>query len=160
MLDLPTEHWEPSPLYPGIWASTHGRILREPHKGVMPHGGERMYQSGPVFGSITSAAKGARHVYFGTHYRGIGNIKVHRAVCSAFHGLPPFDGAVVIHVNECALDNRPDNLKWGTQKENLNAPAFRRYREARKGGRDRLKSAEIYCGLPQLVEILSKRELR
>lgn len=62
-----------------------------------------------------------------------GNIKVHRAVCEAFHGSPPFPNAVVIHLNENALDNRPENLKWGTQKENLNMPGFIKYCKSRTG---------------------------
>ncbi|QDP54003.1 MAG: putative uncharacterized HNH endonuclease [Prokaryotic dsDNA virus sp.] len=51
--------------------------------------------------------------------------KVHQLVCEAFHGPKPFETAVVIHKDEDALNNRPENLKWGTQKENLNAPKFK-----------------------------------
>jgi len=50
--------------------------------------------------------------------------KVHQLVREAFHGPKPFPNAVVIHVDESALNNQPENLKWGTQKENLNAPGF------------------------------------
>lgn len=32
-----------------------------------------------------------------------------------------------MHINEDPLDNRPENLRWGTQKENLNAPGFIEY---------------------------------
>jgi len=39
----------------------------------------------------------------------------------------------VIHINENALDNRPENLKWGTQKENLNMPSFIEYCKGRTG---------------------------
>ncbi len=129
----------------------------------MPHGGLRTYETQPTFGCITSASANARHVYFGWHTRGVGNIKVHRAVCSAFHGLPPTPGAVVIHVNENSLDNRPENVRWGTQKENLNMPRFKQYnRKAKKwavhkGLKDAPKTADIYCGLPQLLSELSER---
>lgn len=51
--------------------------------------------------------------------------KVHQLVCEAFHGPKPFPEAVVIHLDEDALNNRPENLKWGTQKENLNMPKFK-----------------------------------
>lgn len=83
-----------------------------------------MYTPKPRLGCITRAKVGAQHVYYGVYARKFGNIKVHRAVCEAFHGLPPFDNAVVIHLDENALNNNPSNLKWGTQKENLNAPGF------------------------------------
>lgn len=69
----------------------------------------------------------------GAYSKFFGNIKIHRAVCEAFHGLPPFPNAVVIHLNENALDNRPENLKWGTQKENLNMPGFIKYCQSRTG---------------------------
>ena len=60
-------------------------------------------------------------------------MKVHQLVCDAFHGPKPFDGAVVIHINEDGLDNRAENLKWGTQKENLNMPKFLEYCRSRTG---------------------------
>jgi hypothetical protein len=36
-------------------------------------------------------------------------------------------------MDEDALNNRPSNLRWGTQKENLNMPGFIEYCRARKG---------------------------
>lgn len=43
---------------------------------------------------------------------------VHRLVCEAFNGPPPFDGACVLHNDGNPFNNGPDNLRWGTQKEN------------------------------------------
>ncbi len=62
-----------------------------------------------------------------------GNMKIHRLVCEAFHGPAPFDRAVVIHLDENALNNKPENLRWGTQKENLNMPGFIAYCKSRTG---------------------------
>jgi hypothetical protein len=62
-----------------------------------------------------------------------GSMKVHRLVCEAFHGPPPFEKAVVIHIDENALNNRPENLRWGTQKENMNMPGFVAYCKSRTG---------------------------
>ncbi|WP_413716185.1 HNH endonuclease signature motif containing protein [Sphingobium sp. B1D7B] len=59
-----------------------------------------------------------------------GNIKIHQAVCEAFHGPKPFPRAVVIHLDEDAHNNRPENLKWGTQKENLNMPKFKAWQRS------------------------------
>lgn len=123
---LPEEIWHDSFLYPSLQASSHGRIRVLPRTGMMPNGGTRKYETKPTFGCVTTANKNALHRYFGRYIKSIGNIKVHRAVCSAFHGQPPFDGAVVIHINENGLDNRPINLKWGSQKENLNAIGHRK----------------------------------
>lgn len=43
---------------------------------------------------------------------------VHREVAYAFHGQPPFEGAIVRHLDGDPLNNRADNLAWGTLSEN------------------------------------------
>jgi len=65
--------------------------------------------------------------------RKFGNMKIHRLVCEAFHGFAPFERAVVLHLDENALNNRPENLRWGTQKENMNMPKFIKYCKSRIG---------------------------
>jgi hypothetical protein len=60
-------------------------------------------------------------------------VKVHRLVCLAFNGPPPFEGALVLHIDENGLNNRPGNLMWGTQKENMNAPNLQAWRTTRVG---------------------------
>jgi hypothetical protein len=82
---------------------------------------------------VTKSTKDASHVFFGRHIKKIGNVKVHQAVCEAFHGPRPFPGAIVLHLNENGLDNRPGNLAWGTQKQNLNMPRFVAYCQTRVG---------------------------
>jgi hypothetical protein len=42
---------------------------------------------------------------------------VHRLVCLAWHG--PSDLPIVRHLNDNRTDNRPDNLAWGTQRDNM-----------------------------------------
>lgn len=122
------EEWRDVPSYPDIVASSWGRIKKRPVIGKT-----RNYKSDPTFGNVRWSHKGARHTYMGNAYRGIGNVKIHRLVCEAFHGPAPFPRAVVIHINEDAYDNRPSNLKWGTQKENLNAKGFLEYCRSRTG---------------------------
>ena len=43
--------------------------------------------------------------------------RVHRLVAEAFHGDAP-DGLDVCHLNHSRIDNRPENLKYGTRSEN------------------------------------------
>ena len=43
---------------------------------------------------------------------------LHRLVLEAWHSPKPFDKAVVRHLNDIPGDNRLENLKWGTCKEN------------------------------------------
>jgi hypothetical protein len=38
-----------------------------------------------------------------------------------------------MHLDENSRNNRPENLAWGTQKENLNAPQFLEYCKNRTG---------------------------
>jgi hypothetical protein len=127
------EIWLPVPSKPGLLASSLGRIKLPTRIGDMPYGGTRVYEPKPTFGFRTRASKTARHEYMNVCSSKMGNIKVHRAVCEAFHGAPPFPRAVVIHLDENAVNNKPENLRWGTQKENLNAPGFIAYCKTRIG---------------------------
>jgi len=127
------EIWKPVPSYPGVFASNWGRIKLPERKSKMPNGGERVYKTKPIYGVTTKSSKTALHEYKNVSNKYFGNIKVHKAVCEAFHGPAPFDKAVVIHLDENGLNNDPDNLKWGTQKENLNMPKFIEYCKSRTG---------------------------
>lgn len=123
--DSQREFWKPVPSFPGLLASNKGRILLPPRYSPIHHGGFRGYFPKPTYGFVTRAKKSAAHSYRGIYNSFFGNIKVHRAVCEAFHGPSPTPDAVVIHIDEDAHNNRPENLKWGTQKENLNMPKFK-----------------------------------
>lgn len=119
------EVWKEVPSVPALMASSEGRIMVKPYSAPMPHGGVRQYGGEPRFGVWSKQDERFITVYKGKCY------KVHRLVCEAFHGSPPTlngRGAVCMHVDENAANNRADNLKWGTQKENLNAPGFVDYR--------------------------------
>jgi hypothetical protein len=121
------EIWRDVPSVPGILVSSEGRVMHAPHREPMHHGGQRSYGGQPTFGVW---AKDAGR--FTIVIRGVSH-KIHRLIAEAFHGAPPFEGAVVMHVDENAANNRPDNLRWGTQKENLNAEGFLNYCRNRTG---------------------------
>lgn len=127
-----TEEWRPVPSCPGVTASSLGRVKFPDSFAKMPHGGIREYKTKPVFGVKTKASKTARHEYYGIVNRGK-NYKVHRLVCEAFHGPAPEGKNYVLHADENALNNKPGNLSWGTQKENLNARGFIEYCKSRTG---------------------------
>ena len=94
----------------------------------MPNGSKRQYGGKPWFG-VVHAGNGMRPAIT---YKGK-NFRVSRLVCEAFHGPPPFPRAVVMHLDNDQTNNRAENLKWGSQKENLNAEAFKAYCRGRTG---------------------------
>ena len=106
-----------------------------PYLAPLPNGGERQYGGYARKG----AWDGERYiiVYKGKSY------KVARLICEAFHGLSPFEGAVCMHGDENSRNNNPDNLVWGTQKENLNAPGFIKYCKGRVGKDSPVNKARI-----------------
>lgn len=53
-----------------------------------------------------------------TGYMFIGQERVHRIVCWAFHGEPVGDRNVVDHIDTNRRNNRPENLRWVTRLEN------------------------------------------
>lgn len=113
------EVWRPIPSLPEYLASSLGRVMCIPSLAETPHGGVRVYGGEPTKGVLSEGR-------YQITYRKK-TIRVHRLVCEAFSGPAPFEGAVVMHLNEDATDNRACNLAWGTQKENLAAPGFRAY---------------------------------
>jgi len=54
-------------------------------------------------------------------YRGSGYHAQRRStlVCTAWHGPKPFPGAQVNHKNDIPTDDRPSNVYWGTQAQNI-----------------------------------------
>lgn len=61
------------------------------------------------------------------------NAVVHRIVAETFLGPPPFEGAVVRHLDDNPTNNRVENLAWGSHKENA--------ADRKRNGRDRRGSA-------------------
>ncbi|WP_300573472.1 HNH endonuclease signature motif containing protein [Phenylobacterium sp.] len=113
------EIWRVVPSVPGYLASTHGRLMKAPYLAPLPNGGVRNYGGEPTYG-----------VWVDSERRYITNIdghsrKVARLVCEAFHGPAPDGFPVCMHLDEDSRNNRPENLQWGTQKENLAAPGYR-----------------------------------
>ncbi len=125
-----TEIWKAAHSVPGLLASSWGRVVLPPSYAPIPHGGYRAYLPKPTYGAISRAKKTAAHTYRLIMVRGAPGEprqkprKVHQLVCEAFHGPRPDPKSVVLHLDENAHNNRPENLRWGTQKENLNMPGF------------------------------------
>lgn len=124
---------KPIPSIIGAYANELGQIKLPESEAEMPSGVVRKYRTKWIYGSLRKAKKTSRHSYYGVTHRG-SNYKIHRLVCEAFYGPAPEDKPIVIHIDEDATNNKPSNLRWGTQKENLNMPGFIKYCQGRVGG--------------------------
>ena len=115
------EIWRAVPSLQQYEASSHGRVRRKPHHKRMPNGGYRAYGGKAHRGTWNRTDRRYQFYFRGRVH------KVAQCVCEAFNGRKPFAKARVLHINEDSRINRADNLTWGTQKENLNAPKFLAY---------------------------------
>lgn len=122
------EEWRDHPTVDFIQVSSYGRVQVKPYQLPLPNGGFRTYGGQPHFGS---REKDGRMVFINRTRRF--RKRVHILVCETFHGEKPFDGAVVMHLDDNPSNNRTDNLKWGSQKENLNADKFIAYCKSKTG---------------------------
>ena len=106
----------------GLMVSSLGRYMLVPSIASMPHGGYRHYETAPRKGVLPNDDPRPIVATKGKAYR------LHKLVCEAFNGPKPFDNAVVMHLDGDSTNNCATNLKWGTQKENLNHEKFLEYR--------------------------------
>ncbi len=131
------EEWRVVPSVPDIFASSLGRVVVAPSQAVMPNGGMRWYRPKPTFGYEEKTATGRPGVPKRRILR-VGRLKrtfkIAQLVCEAFHGPKPFTRAVTIHLDEDPSNNTSRNLKWGTQKENLNMPKFKEWQKTVRVG--------------------------
>lgn len=120
------EIWLVAPSLPTHEVSSWGRIRKTPHFAPMPYGGLRQYGGQPHYG--TDSGEGRMiYVYKGKTY------KIHRLICEAFNGPAPEGKNICMHLESDYKNNNPENLAWGTQKENLNHPMFLEYCRGRVG---------------------------
>ena len=133
LFSMNDEVWHEVPEHHGIRASSWGRILLPEGQAKTHNGGLRTYKTKPSYGCWAKGSGGGRYIY---HWRKMGTLKIAKLVCLAFHGPMPFPKAVVMHLDENSRNNRSDNLSWGTQKQNLNAPGFLTYCRGRIGDKN------------------------
>ena len=121
------------PSVPGLMASSWGRINR-----VVPATGKHPGRPPkPTYGGRYRVNKSG-YIALWVSYTGIGRFKVSRLVCEAFHGpapnRPASDGkSMAMHMDDNPQNNRPENLRWGSCKDNL----------SQEGSRARVRAAWV-----------------
>lgn len=119
MSDIPTE-WRIIPgTEQGYAATPQGEIYRLPRTVWLTRQGKRVKRKYGMK-KLKQSTNDTGHKYVGITIDGKTTVqRVHRLVCIAFHGPPPsLTHTLVRHVNGIPDDNRPENLAWGTYKEN------------------------------------------
>lgn len=117
------EIWKPIPGFVGYEASNLGRVRSldkvvftrhrgfegtRLRRGKVLKGTARKKDRYLVVGLAVDTSAGSRII----------QVNVHRAVSLAFHGVPA-EGLVVDHINGNKHDNRPENLEYVTNSENV-----------------------------------------
>lgn len=95
--------WYEIPGYAGCCANRKGEILTK------------------KTGHITKGGNAGRYLKISAYRDGNERpslVYVHDLVCRAFYG-PPQPGQVVLHKDDNRWNNRPENLSWGTQSQNI-----------------------------------------
>lgn len=105
------EVWKPIPNFSSFEASNHGRVRR-----VKP---AKTSKTVPAILQGTIATYGYRYVRLTDDSGRRRNMTFHRLVLLSHVGLPPFERADCCHNNGDRLDNRLENLRWGTRKSNI-----------------------------------------
>lgn len=100
------DRFRPIPDLPDYYASSEGQIY-----GPDGAGGFRLLPA-------TTNRNGYVSVSVKTGRRWV-NRRRARLVASAWHGRPPTPKAVARHANHVRDDDRPENLLWGSQKDNV-----------------------------------------
>ena len=130
------EEWRDIPSVPQMMGSSWGRVKLKPYAYIMHNGGVRNYNPKPRVGREMLKSTGRdgipkrRVIYIQSLKK---SFSVARLVCEAFHGPCKSAAPLTLHIDENPSNNRPENLKWGTQKENLNMPKVQAFFRGRTG---------------------------
>lgn len=109
-----TEIWKPVPQYPGYEASNIGNV-RSVDRWIKSRHGTPMFRKGQI---LKQRKRASGHLRVNLSVDGNhSTVHVHQLVISAFRGVPPA-GMETCHNNGNPKDNRIENLRYGTPKEN------------------------------------------
>lgn len=114
------EIWMPIPGYEGAYEASSLGQIRSCNRVVIDVRNNRKRKrvfKGKILRLNTSASHGRPSVMLSAKGQ-TKRILTARLVCLAFHGLPPTGKENVLHYDDNSFNNIPENLRWGTLKEN------------------------------------------
>lgn len=114
-----TEIWLPIPGYDGYEASNTMQVRSVDHEiSYINRWGSVTTRISKGKGKLSpgvSKKDGYLRLQLGKGKR----VTLHRAICLAFHGLPPSEDSVVRHLDDDRSNNSPENLAWGSASDNM-----------------------------------------
>lgn len=112
------EIWKPVPYEPFSEVYSVSNLGR-----VRPNKPSRYSKNRAEFLKPSPSPRGYLHISVYANGK-VRSCFIHRMVCIAFHGPPPFPNAMVCHKDDNRLDNRADNLEWGDPRHNAATAAI------------------------------------
>lgn len=110
------ETWKPIPGWEGYYEVSEAGLIRSVDRKIVTKAGWEQLRRGQT---LSRHANDAGYLYSMASMESVQKrIWVHRAVLEAF-GSPRPTGKVCMHIDNDPTNNRAENLKWGTQKENI-----------------------------------------
>lgn len=101
--------WKPAPGFEGWYEVSDTGLMRRVHPGTRTRVGRLLAQTPSSNGYVVARL----------FVEGVGYTRaVHRLVAEAFCGRPTAESFLVRHLDGDPLNNRAENLRWGTPKEN------------------------------------------
>ena len=110
-----------------ICSTLSGKLsIKHPRLGVLVREDGAVLWHAPVrqplyrytYGTVCSS-----NGYLELHSKRLGQHLIHRLVCECFHSNPD-DKPTVDHINRIRTDNRAENLRWATRKEQCENNSF------------------------------------
>lgn len=99
------------PGWPGYKATSDGRVIGKLGTELSPWAHYRT-------GHLRVRLYGKRGHLRGSKGGMYADLYIHQIVCLTFHGPPPFDGAIVRHLDDIVSHNQAENLAWGDYYDN------------------------------------------
>jgi hypothetical protein len=137
----------------GYAATPEGEIVRLPRTVQLARQGKNVLRKYPAKVLTQSCIRGG-YKAVGLTLDGHAAVqRVHRLVCTAFHGPPPsLDKGWVLHRDGDPSNNRPENLRWGSAQENSDDLGRHIGEGIRHKAQGRARCVGEYCIRGHLIE--------